>query len=504
MLSNIVILVVGETGAGKSYFINKLLEAAGIQHRVTIGQQIRPCTVDITHVFIPGLTSAYPVLSGFQVDVIDTPGFNSDVDPASDQHLLKRIETWLKENCRDGAVLGGIIYLHDISKDRHPGQSQKNLATLQRFLKEGSMDKVVLVTSKWGRTHNRTFDTREKQLLLAEWAPMVSEGAHVKRFKAEGAGPRRFVGNLWKVPPPNTKKPSAEISREILAEDEAAAAEAASAKDIVDGILGRLVTMLNDRPLTPVSETRCFASRPRSIAEAVEHALAPPVAAETTTTVPPRDLVPEGELPAEDEATGNDSIGFAVSMEKSSDDREAKPSSRGHSPIALLKDLHARDEVAGNETVGIAIVEEASDDQKFLVKTSPMDQLPISELQYKDEVVVDGLMDDHECPAETLSMDKLLVHSEIQAKDKAVSNEAAVVAVVEESSDHQYFTAKTPAMDQSRTAGLQAKIETASNEDAMLAVMENSLDDQRRIAKTVSIDQLVHSELDPKLETRAS
>ncbi|RXW12707.1 hypothetical protein EST38_g13147 [Candolleomyces aberdarensis] len=49
---------------------------------------------------------------------------------------------------------------------------------------ESALDKVVLVTSKWGRAFGRNLEKREGELRNRHWKPMIDGGARVKRLVA--------------------------------------------------------------------------------------------------------------------------------------------------------------------------------------------------------------------------------------------------------------------------------------------------------------------------------
>ncbi|KAF6744616.1 P-loop containing nucleoside triphosphate hydrolase protein [Ephemerocybe angulata] len=200
--SSIVILVLGQTGAGKSYFINKLLAEAGSKHHVQVGEQQSSCTSDITPVTASGLTSKHPTSKGCPLVVVDTPGFDNTL--VSDRDICDRVEVWLTESCRDGTVLGGIIYIYDISQDRPsaPARVNSNLQMLREVLRQPElMGKVVLVTSKWDRVMCGDLETKEKDLSSKHWAFVVKAGARIVRFEAkkEGASARSIVDSLLEL-----------------------------------------------------------------------------------------------------------------------------------------------------------------------------------------------------------------------------------------------------------------------------------------------------------------
>jgi hypothetical protein len=87
-------------------------------------------------------------------------------------------------------ILGGVIYLHDISQDRFSGTARRNLDMFSHLCGEAALDKVVLVTSKWGRHSGRDFVAREKELRTLHWqtilpSPGKPKGAHVMRLAHE-------------------------------------------------------------------------------------------------------------------------------------------------------------------------------------------------------------------------------------------------------------------------------------------------------------------------------
>ncbi|KAF6749489.1 hypothetical protein DFP72DRAFT_537269 [Ephemerocybe angulata] len=178
----IIIPVMGMTKAGKSSFINK---AASLpkekQAELEVGANLAPCTKKLQDIETEGLLSEYPSLMRHRLVFVDTPGF--DDDEFSDYELLQFIADHLKESYRNGDLLGGVLYLHDISRDGFTGTPKKNLKLFDRLCGENSMFKVVLVTTKWGRqTAEDDYGKREKELEDVHWASLIASGAITMRL----------------------------------------------------------------------------------------------------------------------------------------------------------------------------------------------------------------------------------------------------------------------------------------------------------------------------------
>ncbi|KAF5325901.1 hypothetical protein D9611_000785 [Ephemerocybe angulata] len=195
---DIIIPVMGATGAGKSYLINALLRARGNKQLATVGCELASCTVNLQAFRIEGLTSKYGALENGDVIIVDTPGFDDTF--ASDFEILKRIADWLKSSCEDGAILGGVIYLHDISQDRFSGTARKNLEMFNHLCGDAALHKVVLVTSKWGREGGRDFGAREKELQERHWRSMLEGQGKARTMRLdhrnEGESAVRIVDSI--------------------------------------------------------------------------------------------------------------------------------------------------------------------------------------------------------------------------------------------------------------------------------------------------------------------
>ncbi|KAF8885389.1 P-loop containing nucleoside triphosphate hydrolase protein [Gymnopilus junonius] len=185
---DIVIPIMGPTGAGKSTFINALVG----KEVMVVGKTLSSCTDELGFVVLD--PAQYPRLKD-RIVIVDTPGFDDTYK--GDAEILKKIADWLETSYKKNkAVLGGVIYLHDISNDRFTGTARRNLEMFQHLCGQDAFSKVILGTTKWGRTEKAIADAHQKELKELHWKSLAIKGARVLPFLDTRASAWSFVDNL--------------------------------------------------------------------------------------------------------------------------------------------------------------------------------------------------------------------------------------------------------------------------------------------------------------------
>ncbi|KAF6744619.1 P-loop containing nucleoside triphosphate hydrolase protein [Ephemerocybe angulata] len=220
-----IIPVMGMTKAGKSSFINTVasLPKDG-QPKLEVGTAMVSCTKKLQIAEAEGLFSKYPSLEKHRLQFVDTPGFDDTDLP--DYEILQLIADHLKASCRKGDILGGVLYLHDLSRDGFTGTAKKNLKLFDNLCGENSMFKVIFVTTKWERRSvKENYEAREKELKDVHWESMINLGAATMRLEKEDhASAIEIVDEVLRryVNPKNREKKLLDqvlqIQRELVAE----------------------------------------------------------------------------------------------------------------------------------------------------------------------------------------------------------------------------------------------------------------------------------------------
>ncbi|KAM0452516.1 hypothetical protein ACHAPV_009551 [Trichoderma viride] len=164
---DVVIAVMGVTGAGKSTFISLFAKDA------EIGHGLQSCTSNVSiHAATVKDQKCY---------LVDTPGFDDTNRP--DAEILREVANWLNISHEAKVQLAGIIYLHRISDNRLGGAAMKNLRMFKRLCGKDSLPCVVLGTTMWNKSNLLLDENREKELLDRPdfWADMVNQGSQVFR-----------------------------------------------------------------------------------------------------------------------------------------------------------------------------------------------------------------------------------------------------------------------------------------------------------------------------------
>ncbi|KAF3143218.1 gTPase, IMAP member 8, variant 2 [Orbilia oligospora] len=181
------ILVMGETGAGKSTFIKTLAPDSDVK----IERGLDPGTSTSTVV---------PVKVGFlSVNLVDTPGFN-DIE-RSDADILLDISKCLVTLSRAGGELRGIIYLHNLALPRFSGTCKAHMEMLQKICGDKGIGNVFLVASNWDSGNEDTCILREQSLHSKYWRSFINEGATFTRFRNSYESAAVIVAQCaWKEP----------------------------------------------------------------------------------------------------------------------------------------------------------------------------------------------------------------------------------------------------------------------------------------------------------------
>ncbi|KAL9636120.1 MAG: hypothetical protein Q9164_003025 [Protoblastenia rupestris] len=192
---DIIIAVVGVTGAGKSTFISHYTD-----EEVEIGTTLESWTVTDRSPSILGTQ----VVKSFKCSIpgvprfylVDSPGF--DDSTRSDADVLRDLSTYLAASYTKGIQLSGIIYLHRIMDVRFGGAAGRNLRVFKRLCGDDNLGSVVLATTFWRNVSAETGAEREQQLQGDKkfWKDMIEKDSKVfrqDRGKASGEEIIRYL-----------------------------------------------------------------------------------------------------------------------------------------------------------------------------------------------------------------------------------------------------------------------------------------------------------------------
>ncbi|KAI6120155.1 heterokaryon incompatibility protein-domain-containing protein [Pisolithus croceorrhizus] len=158
---DVVIIVLGPLGSGKSNIINKLIGMLPEPN----ANALDPCTKTV---------SAYThVRKGKRFVFIDTP--------ALEQDKFQSVPLWLGFIYRRSTVLTGVIYTHNIAV-KCTGTEGRNFRVLCKMCREGAIDRLHLVTTMWHDTSSPEALEMER-VLKEEYAKfLLDTGSGYKRF----------------------------------------------------------------------------------------------------------------------------------------------------------------------------------------------------------------------------------------------------------------------------------------------------------------------------------
>ncbi|KAF9480179.1 hypothetical protein BDN70DRAFT_877925 [Pholiota conissans] len=141
----LTIILLGQTGSGKSSFIRTVKNMAdGTQEHPIVGKDLSPETIDVNEFMIKD-----PDDDRDSVRLVDTPGFNGNV---KDSEQLRKIREWLKKG--PTSKIHGILYLHEITQIREIGSSVRPKDIPQP-------PGIFLVTTKWDDEINGSREEKE-------------------------------------------------------------------------------------------------------------------------------------------------------------------------------------------------------------------------------------------------------------------------------------------------------------------------------------------------------
>ncbi|KAJ3507372.1 hypothetical protein NLJ89_g6343 [Agrocybe chaxingu] len=178
-----IILLIGQTGSGRSNFAKVADESC----TAVVNDKQTSTSMEINYYTV---SCSRPSRS---VVLVEAPGF--DHLEKSDAETLACIAKWLKTFCTRDTTLAGIIYFHDITKDRL-GASYGQV-WLDHLSPETARH-LLLVSTKWDRGGS---STREEELKSGAWKSAICRGAKVRRFENTNEAAWRIIDDLLGVQP---------------------------------------------------------------------------------------------------------------------------------------------------------------------------------------------------------------------------------------------------------------------------------------------------------------
>lgn len=195
----VVIAVMGMTGAGKSSFIRRITGDQSIKVGDTLHsgkcitlrslQFIRPNRSSETE----EVKSYHHSYGGKTFQLVDTPGF--DDSRFSDDKIVEKILEWLRNSLTQGTTLNGIIYIHPIIKPRIGGTAGSNIRMFKQLCGNDFYQNVVLATTFWEDIDPSEGARRERELYENDefWGILKKRGSKVVRLGLDQRADQRLL-----------------------------------------------------------------------------------------------------------------------------------------------------------------------------------------------------------------------------------------------------------------------------------------------------------------------
>lgn len=186
---DIVIVFMGTTESGKSYFIDLLTRWQG--HHAWHSLTPADTSVRATRTIHPEYDK--------RIVLVDTPGF--DCSTRSDIETLNLINNQLEEIYRNNVHISGIVYAHPITDDRTGASHLSILQPLSGQSGDQEAAHILLVTTMWEEIEPLAGEKREVQLKEGPWKDLTARGASLERL-ASGTEEEAWciLNKLLKVP----------------------------------------------------------------------------------------------------------------------------------------------------------------------------------------------------------------------------------------------------------------------------------------------------------------
>ncbi|KAF5388966.1 hypothetical protein D9757_005041 [Collybiopsis confluens] len=223
----VVVAVMGNTGSGKSSFIQLLSGNASVKTSDSLHSE----TIDVQCVdFVDEET-------GRNVILVDTPGFDDSRDGITDTDILKRITNFLLQEYDNKRKLNGIIYIHSIASTRFGGQSVRNLTMFKNLCGAETYKNVVILTTFWDdKSSRRLGESREAELKTNFCLKLAQGGAAFMRHNRTKSSAQQVLRHILNLAPTDVQ-----ITKEIRVEGKALQDTAAGAvqKVNVDALIAK-------------------------------------------------------------------------------------------------------------------------------------------------------------------------------------------------------------------------------------------------------------------------
>ncbi|KAJ2915751.1 hypothetical protein MD484_g4673, partial [Candolleomyces efflorescens] len=168
MANKKTILIMGETGSGKSTFINSVFgEDTMLEKPAPVGADSFSCTKDVEEFL-------YERKDGVVISLVDSPGFNNFGNgQRSDADIVELMTGFLKP--RDGepdhgpGVFSGVVFLHSINSLNPAELPGKTMRQLKVLCGKGQLNnKFIVATNRWEECQSDDLDDQSSEEEMLE------------------------------------------------------------------------------------------------------------------------------------------------------------------------------------------------------------------------------------------------------------------------------------------------------------------------------------------------